>query len=468
MRTKILIFLAMAAWPLAARQRTQAIGVTDAVVSWRDVSAPVTTTAALASDEATQTVVALRFPAWIERVYVNTTYARVERGQPLLEVYSPQVLAAEQDYLFAVKNEEQLTHSSVPGVADGVRTLLADARSRLEQEQVPAGEIARLERTHTAESHLTIAAPSSGLVTERAALPGLRAEPGMVLYKLAALAPIWAFAQVNESDLGRIAAGQPAMLTLDAFPGRNFPARVDFINPQVDAASRTAKVRLVIENRDRRLFPGMYGTATIQVAMGRQLILPASAVLQTGAQSLAFVDLGGGNLRPQPVDLGPRIGSDYVVRGGLAPGTRVVADANFLVASEAQLSAAAGSYAPPPPGVGANAAAPSPGPTAKIELTTAPSPPRKGSNSFRVRLSSAAGAPITGAQVSVRLFMPAMPAMGMAQMDVRVALAERGGGLYEGKGELGSGGRWQVTIQATRQGQAVARLQATLAATGGM
>lgn len=467
MRVRTGVALLALAWPLTGQQRTQGMGVTEAVAGWREVSAPITAPMELATDEATEAVVALRFPAWIERVYVNTTYARVKQGEPLLEVYSPEIFAAEQDYAFAVTNLEQLAHSTVAGVAAGADKLLADARERLKQEQVPEAEMARLERTGQPSARFTVAAPVSGIVSERAALPGQQAQPGMVLYKLTALAPIWAEAQVNENDLGRIAAGQRAQLRLDAFPGRTFAARVDFINPQVDSASHTGRVRLVLENRDRRLFPGMYGTATIAVAMGRQLVLPASAVLQTGSEALAFVDLGGGQLRPQAVQLGPRIGEDYVIRGGLRPGMRVAADASFLVASEAQLAAAAGSYVPPPPGVGARAAAPGPGAIGKVELTTSPSPPHRGSNTFRVRLTDNDGTPITGAHVTVRLFMPAMPAMGMAQAKSHLALTERGGGLYEGQGELGSGGRWQVTIEARKQGHVVARRQTTLTAAGG-
>ncbi|HVA63527.1 MAG TPA: FixH family protein, partial [Terriglobales bacterium] len=211
------------------------------------------------------------------------------------------------------------------------------------------------------------------------------------------------------------------------------------------------------------LLPGMYGQARIAVALGRQLVIPAGAVLQTGDQPLAFVDQGGGRLAPRPVELGTRVGDLYVVRGGLRPGERIARDASFLIASEEQMSAGAGSYAPPPPGVGA--AGPQAG--ARLELTTAPSPPRAGANLFRVRLTSAGGSPLAGAQVSLTLYRPAMPAMGMAASNIVVALADQGGGLYEGRGNVG-GGTWQATITATRQGQALARQQRSLVVVGGM
>lgn len=457
-----------------AQQRTQAIGVSDAVAGYREVSAPVTSVASLTTDEATQTEITLRYAGWIEKVYVNTAFAAVEPGQALLTVYSPALYAAEQDYVFTVAHQAQLAGSAGPettgAVTDAAHALLAAARARLRQEQVPEDEIARLERTGVARSRFTLRAPVGGIVTERMALPNQQVQPGMVLYRLAALNPIWADAAVNESDLGRVRVGQVASLTLDAYPGRTFAARVGFIYPQVDAASRTGRVRLVLPNGELRLFPGMFGSVRIEAGMGRQLVIPAGAVLQTGVQPQVFVDRGGGRLQPQAVELGPRVGDDYIVRGGLAAGTRVAADASFLIASEAQLSAAAGSFAPPPPGVGANAAAAAApaAPRTHVELTTAPSPARKGSNVFRVRLTDAAGAPIGDAQVSLRLFMAAMPAMGMAQMHVRITMTARGGGLYEGSGNLGRGGRWQVSVTATRRGQTVAAWHSTLAATGGM
>lgn len=446
-----------------AQQRTQGIGVPMAVVGYQDVHADVATVASVETDEATEAEVQLRFAGWIERVYANTTYARVERGQPLLAVYSPDLYAAEQEYVFAAQNRARLASSTVAGVAAGAVSLLADARARLAQEQVPAAEIARLERTLLPQSRLTIPAPASGIVTERDALPNQRVAPGARLFRIAALSPIWVNAAVNESDLGRVRAGQPVRLEFDAFPGRVFRARVDFINPQVDAASRTARVRMVLANADGALLPGMYGQARIAVALGRQLVIPAGAVLQTGEQPLAFVDQGGGRLAPRPVELGTRVGDLYVVRGGLRPGERIARDASFLIASEEQTSAGAGSYAPPPPGVGA--AGPQAG--ARLELTTAPAPPRAGANLFRVRLTSAAGSPLAGAQVSLTLYRPAMPAMGMAASNIVVALADQGGGLYEGRGNVG-GGTWQATITATRQGQALARQQRSLVVVGGM
>ena len=467
-KTRILLPALLASVLAAgAQQRTQSIGVRTAVVAVRDVRASVTSVASVVTDEATETDVTSRFTGWVERVYADTSFQSVRRGQPLLTVYSPDLYAAEQEYLFAVRNRRTLAASAVPGVAAGAAALLADARARLQQQQVPAAEIARLQKTGVALSRVTITAPETGVVIERDALPQMRVEPGTRLYQLAALSPIWVVAQVNESDLGRVRAGQAATVTLDAFPGRAFAARVALVVPRVDAASRTGQVRLVLANRDRRLSPGMYGSVRIAVPIGRRLVIPADAVLQTGTRALAFVAEGGGRFDPVPVVLGPQVGDEVVVAKGLRPGQRIAAGADFLIDSESQLSAAAASYAPPPPGVGANAA-PTPAARYRVRLTTAPSPARVGANQFRVRLTDAHGAGVAGARVTVTLFLPAMPEMGMAALRTVVVLASQGGGNYQGSGPLGSGGIWQVTIVATRQGQLLARQRTTLPAGGGM
>jgi hypothetical protein len=188
--------------------------------------------------------------------------------------------------------------------------------------------------------------------------------------------------------------------------------------------------------------------------------------LQSGARQVVFVNRGDGYLEPREVELGARSGDDFIVLKGLKEGEAVVTSANFLIDSESQLQAALGSFVPPPPGAGSARA--TNGPEANLELTTDPTPPRRGSNVVRAKLSDANGAAISGAKVSVTFFMPAMPAMGMAAIRTPVALTDKGNGIYEGSAQLDSGGTWQVTILAKKNGQAVATKQLSLNATGGM
>ena len=189
-------------------------------------------------------------------------------------------------------------------------------------------------------------------------------------------------------------------------------------------------------------------------------------VLQSGTREIAFVERDDGYIEPREVQLGSRVGDDFIVLKGLKAGEQIVTSANFLIDSESQLQAALGSFVPPPPGAGAASAMNAP--QANVELSSDPTPPHKGGNVFRVKLSDANGAPISGAEVSVTFFMPAMPAMGMAAMRIPVTLSDKGNGLYEGSGQLDSGGTWQVTILAKKNGQLIATKQLSVNATGGM
>jgi hypothetical protein len=234
----------------------------------------------------------------------------------------------------------------------------------------------------------------------------------------------------------------------------------------VDADTRTANVRVVFSNPGLQLKPGMFVNVTLKVPMGEQLVVPATGVLQSGTRELAFVYRSDGYLEPREVQLGARVGDDFLVLKGLKEGEQIVTSANFLIDSESQLQAALGSFAPPPPGAGAASAMNAP--QASAELSSDPTPPRKGSNVFRVKLSDAGGSPVPGADVNVTFFMAAMPAMGMAAMRTSVTLGDKGNGLYEGAGRLESGGTWQVTILAKKNGQVIASTQLSVNATGGM
>jgi YtkA-like len=204
--------------------------------------------------------------------------------------------------------------------------------------------------------------------------------------------------------------------------------------------------------------------------MGRALVVPASAVLQTGTRQLVFLNQGNGNLEPKQITLGPRAGDDFVVLQGLKEHQQVVTSANFLIDSESQLQAAAGSFVPPPPGSGAASTqgGMADGSQLKIELSTDPNPAHRGNNVFHVRVSDAKGAPVSGADVTVKFYMAAMPAMSMAAMATTTKLNDKSNGMYEGNGKLDSGGSWQVTITVQKNGQTVATKQLRVNATGGM
>jgi Cu(I)/Ag(I) efflux system membrane fusion protein/cobalt-zinc-cadmium efflux system membrane fusion protein len=456
--------------PLAPLQlspeRLQSIGVKFGTVERKPVEDKIRTTGNVAVDETKLSYVQTRFSGYIERVFANATYQYIRKGQPLFTIYSPQLVAAEREYLIAKQDAQNLSKSTVPGVANGIDSLVSASADRLKQWNLSPHEIARLESTGQVQQSLEIDSPVSGFITERNALPNLTVQPDTRLYTIANLSTVWVFAQVFQNDIAHVHPGQPASMTVDSYPGRSFHGRVDFVYPDIDMTTRTARVRLVFSNPRLTLTPGMFVNVELNVPLGEHLTIPASGVLQTGTREIVFVDGGEGYLQPQDVELGEQAGGEYVVLKGLKAGERIVTSANFLIDSESQLQAALGSFASPPPGQGAAAAMNAP--QGNAELSSEPNPPRKGSNVFRVKLTDGKGAAIAGAQVTVTFFMPGMPAMGMAAMRTVVTMSDKGNGVYEGSGLLGSGGAWQVTILARKNGQTIISKQLNVNATGGM
>jgi RND family efflux transporter MFP subunit len=439
-------------------ERLQSIGVKFGVVERKTVQDEIRATGTVAIDETRLSYVQTRISGHIEKVFADATYQYVRKGQRLFTIHSPELVVAEREYLLAKQNAKNLSQSTIPGVAEGVASLLDSSKERLEQWNVPQGEIARLESTGHVADALEIDSPASGYITERNALPNMMVQPETRLYTIADLSSVWVLAQIFQNDLGRIKVGAPTSLSLDSYPGRAFRGKVDFIYPDVDMTTRTARVRLLFSNPNLTLSPGMFVNVTLQVPLGSQLVIPVSGVLQSGTRQIVFVDRGAGYLEPRDVQLGAQAGEQFIVLKGLKAGERIVTSANFLIDSESQLQAAIGSFAPPPPGAGAASAMNSPAAraTTQVQFSSEPAAPRKGTNLYRVKLTSADGTPVMGAQVSVRSYLPGMPEMGMAAMNVVTSLNEKGGGIYEGQANLDSDGTWQRTVTAIKSGAVLA------------
>ena len=451
-------------------ERMQSIGVRTGSAEYKQLSDDIRATGTVNINERLLSYVQVRFAGYIRQVFANATYQYVRKGEPLFTIYSPDLVATQQEYLLARQNQKSLSSSTVDGVASGAESLSAAAEQRLEQWEVPQSEIAKLKETGKPVTDLTINSPVAGYITERNALPNMYAEPSTKLYTVADLSRVWVYAQIFQNDVGRVKPGDAAQITVDSYPGRTFSGQIEEILPQVDMATRTVRVRLAIANPGLKLKPGMFVNVDLKTNMGRQLVVPASAVFQSGTRQLVFLNQGDGRLEPKEITTGPRLGDDFIVLKGLQPHQSIVTSANFLIDSESQLQSAAGAFAPPPPGAGANAP-PANVPAAaqaNIDFTTDPNPPQRGSNSFHVKLTGAGGAAISGADVTVTFYMAAMPAMGMAAMNTTAKLTDKGNGLYEGSGSLGSGGTWQVTITVQKNGQVIAIKQLRVNATGGM
>ena len=226
-------------------QRLQSIGVKTGKVERKSIADEIRTTGNVAVDETRLAYVQVRFSGYVQKVFADATYQYVRKGQPLFTIYSPDLVATEREYLVAKQNQQQVAQSTVPGVASSAASLLDAAAERLKQWGVPQKEIARLESTGQVQQELEVDSPVSGYITERNALPSVAVQPEMRLYTIADLSTVWVQAQVFQNDLERIKVGAPATLTVNTYPGRTFTGRVDFIYPQVDMDTRTAKVRVV-------------------------------------------------------------------------------------------------------------------------------------------------------------------------------------------------------------------------------
>jgi Cu(I)/Ag(I) efflux system membrane fusion protein/cobalt-zinc-cadmium efflux system membrane fusion protein len=272
---------------------------------------------------------------------------------------------------------------------------------------------------------------------------------------------------VFQDEIGKIRKGDPANVTVDAYPGVSFTGRVDFLWPELDPTTRTARVRCEFDNRSGQLMPGVFAHIALELPMGEHLVVPDAAVLRTGTHNVAFLDRGDGYLTPTEVVLGPHVNNEFIILKGLSAGEQVVSSANFLIDSESQLQAAASAFVPPPAGVAANAE----GQTihkSNLDFTTEPNPLVRGHNKVIVTLRDPKGGIISGAQVTVSFYMAAMPAMGMAAMRAQGKADEQGNGSYAVNIDLLSGGSWGLTINASKGGQLIATRQFDVSVSGSM
>ena len=447
-------------------KRLQEIGVTMATVELKDVNDNLSVPGNVDMDEQRLSYVQTRFPGWIQDVFANATYQYVRKGQRLFTIYSPDLVSSEQEYLLARQNQKSFSQDAHGMAAHESGWLLQAAEERLRQFGIPAQAITDLEQSGKVQRNIAIDSPVSGYIIERNALPNAYVQPDTKLYTISDLSTVWVYANVFQNDVGRLKPGDPAQVTVDAYPGRHFNGRIDQVLPQVDPTTRTVRVRLIFRNPGVVLKPGMYLNVAIAVPLGRHLVIPSSAVLQTGSRAIAFINRGNGNLEPRTIEIGPQLDDSVIVLNGLKAGEQVVSSANFLVDSEAQLQQALQAFSPlpQPSGGSANAASAA---QIQIDFSTQPDPPRKGANTVRVKLTAADGKPVMGAQVTATFVMPAMPAMGMAAKRAAVTLADKGNGFYEGPLQLESGGTWQVNVTVQRGGNVIANKQLSLSVTGG-
>jgi multidrug efflux pump subunit AcrA (membrane-fusion protein) len=316
-----------------ARQRL--IGVKTVTATVAPLAAGIRTTGRVTVDERRVYRVTARFDGYIEKLYADFTGKPVAKGDPLLSVYSPDLLATEEEYLLAAKSRATLAQSGLPDAARA-------ARDRLRLFGISDGEIDRLEKRGTPERALTLTAPASGVIIAKTAIAGARVKPDDPLFEIVDLSRLWVVADVYEHELPRLQLGQAATLSLPYWPDRKWSGKVTFIAPVVDDKTRTVKVRIELGNPRGELKPEMFGDVTIATAARPALVVPDDAVIVTGTRKLVFVARGGGRLEPRTVETGAHDGGRYEITRGLEPGVEVAAGASFLVDSEAQLRSAVG------------------------------------------------------------------------------------------------------------------------------
>jgi Cu(I)/Ag(I) efflux system membrane fusion protein/cobalt-zinc-cadmium efflux system membrane fusion protein len=317
----------------------QSMGVRTAAVEVRDLHRSLRAIGLVAYDEARQYSVNSKIEGWIERLYVNQSGQPVRKGQPLLEIYSPELVAAQQEYLLALESSKRLTQSPFQEVASGSQRLLDAARSRLRYWDISEQQINQLEQTKQVKKNLTLYSPNSGIVTMKTALQGMRVMAGEELLQIADLSQVWVNAEIYEQDLPWVKVGQSARVELPYATGKVLEGKVDFIYPYLAGETRTVKARIVFANPGLELKPDMY--ANVQIAtetVKGALAIPADAVLRSGQGAIVFVARGEGKFDPRPVTTGVSGDDGYVqILSGLNAGDNVVTSAQFLLDSESKL-----------------------------------------------------------------------------------------------------------------------------------
>ncbi len=299
----------------------------------------------VALDETSVAKVQTKIEGWIDKVYVDFTGKLVEKGQPLLTLYSPEMLASQQEYLLALRSREVMRGSPLAGSQQQSESLLSAARKRLELWDLSDAQIDEIARTGEPLKNITLYAPISGYVMMRNAFPKQRITPETELYTVADLSRVWIMASVFESEAPLIRVGMPVSVSLSYAGGRRIQGHVNYIQPEVDMTTRTLKVRIEADNPGMVLKPEMFVDVEFRVGTAARVTVPSESVMNTGLKSTVFVDRGNGYLEPREVETGERVGSQIEIIRGLQAGERIVTSGTFLVDSESQLKAAASGMA---------------------------------------------------------------------------------------------------------------------------
>lgn len=322
---------------LDARAR-QLAGVQTAPVARKQLVKEIRTTGKVALNESNRSFITSRVEGRVDELYITAEGAYIAPGQAIASVYSPTYIAAQEEYILALDGVRKLQGAGAD-VAQMNKRLLDAARRKLLLLGIPAGEIEHLEHTRTANTHMTVRAQFGGSVMEKMVLPGAYIMPGDKLFNLADLSSVWMYADVFERDIASVQLGQDASVTTTAWPGESFPGRVSFINPILDDATRTMKVRIELNNPDGRLKPNLFANAALSMPLDETLVVPSSSLIDTGKRKIVFVAQDESTFVKRDIVTGQESGGLIQVLSGLAAGDVVVTQSAFLIDSQTQLGA---------------------------------------------------------------------------------------------------------------------------------
>ena len=437
-------------------EKQQMVGIRTAVAEIRPLVKKIRTVGVVGYDETKVAQVFTKVDGWIEQLFVNYMGKSVEKKQALFTLYSPDLVATQEEYLLALQAEESLAASSLREIRGGAASLVAAARRRLSLWDISDEQIDELQRTRRPKRTLTIYSPISGFVIKKDSFQGMKVMPDKELYAIADLSTVWVNADIYEFELPYIRIGQQASITLSYFPGKAFTGRVTWVAPVLDDKTRTTKVRIEFANQDFTLKPEMYANVEIAVDIGKKLAVPDEAVLDSGVRKVVFLDKGDGRFAPAEVKLGGKFDNYYEVVAGLSAGERILASASFLLDSESRLHEAMGAMAGMPgmemgntkTKAAADLSTEKKAGDLTLSLETLPLKPRLGENVVKIKIRDAKGAPVLDATVTINSNM-AMPGMAVGK-----AVAKHvKDGVYQAPVNLGMAGSWEIGVSVQRPGQ---------------
>jgi len=319
----------------------QILGVKSVPVKYRTLTKEIRTVGRIEYDERKVKVVSARVGGRIDRLFVDFTGVTVNKDAPLLEIYSPELVSTQKEYLLALETLDKVKESHIKESIESAKSLVESAKKRLLLWGIKEKQINELKTKRKVNTHITIYAPISGTVIEKCVFEGKYVSEGSHLYKIADLSILWLYADIYEYELGLVKIGQKISFTTPAYPGKIFYGKVEFIDPFMDKKTRTVKIRCNIPNYDLKLKPGMYANAILKTVIGKNVLaVPKDAVIHSGKRKIVLIDKGKGRFVPKEVKLGYEVEDYYQVLSGLEKGDKVVTSANFLIDSESNLKSA--------------------------------------------------------------------------------------------------------------------------------